>query len=146
MTAFLLDVNVLIALMWPTHQSHSQVEEWFSRHARQGWATCPFTQAAFVRLVSNPAFSRDAVTPQEAIALLSANLKLRYHRFWGDEISLAEAVEGFRGRLVGHRQVSDAYLLGLAIYKRGKLVTLDRSVAALLPEGSPHSQRVEIIG
>jgi toxin-antitoxin system PIN domain toxin len=146
MSAFLLDVNVLIALMWPAHQSHSQVEEWFSRHARQGWATCPFTEAAFVRLLSNPAFSPDAVTPHEAIALLSANLKHRYHRFWGAVISLAEAVEGFQGRLVGHRQVTDAYLLGLAIHKGGKFATLDRSVAALLPEGSPHRQRVEIIG
>jgi hypothetical protein len=146
MTAFLLDVNVLIALMWPAHGSHLQVEKWFADHARQGWATCPFTQAAFVRLVSNPTFSRDAVKPHEAIALLSANLKHRYHRFWSDEISLAEAVEGFQGRLVGHKQVSDAYLLGLAIYKRGKFATLDRSVAALLPEDSPHRRRVEIIG
>jgi toxin-antitoxin system PIN domain toxin len=82
MTRFLPDVNVLIALMWPAHESHSQVQDWFARQVRQGWATCPFTQAAFVRLVSNPEFSRDAVTPQEAINLLSANLKYHYHRFW----------------------------------------------------------------
>ena len=145
MTACLLDVNVLIALMWPAHESHSQVEEWFDGHARQGWATCPLTQAAFVRILSNPAFSRDAVTPREAIAVLSANLKHRDHRFWADEISFAEALEGFQGRLVGHRQVTDAYLLGLALYKRGKFATLDRSVAALLPEGSPHRRRVVII-
>jgi hypothetical protein len=145
MTSSLLDVNVLIALMWPAHESHSQVGEWFSRHARQGWATCPFTQAAFVRLVSNPAFSRDAVTPQEAIALLSANLRHRYHRFWTDEISFGEAVESFQGRVVGHRQASDAYLLGLAIHKKGKLATLDRAVLALLPQDSPHRERVEII-
>jgi hypothetical protein len=145
MTAFLLDVNVLIALMWPAHESHAQVGEWFSRHARQGWATCPFTQAAFVRLVSNPAFSRDAVAPQEAIGLLSANLKHRYHRFWSDDISFGEAVELFQGRVVGHRQVSDAYLLGLAIHKKGRLATLDRAVMALLPPDSPHRQRVEII-
>ncbi len=145
MTGFLLDVNVLIALMWPAHESHSQVGEWFSGHARQGWATCPFTQAAFVRLVSNPAFSRDAVTPQEAITLLGANLKHRHHLFWSDEISFGEAVESFQGRLVGHRQVSDAYLLGLAIHKKGKLATLDQAVVALLPPDSPHRQRVEII-
>jgi hypothetical protein len=95
--------------------------------------------------VSNPAFSRDAVTPQEAIALLSTNLKHRYHRFWSDEISFGAAVEGLQGRLVGHRQVSDAYLLGLAIHKGGKLATLDRAVVALLPPESPHRQRVEII-
>jgi hypothetical protein len=145
MTAFLLDANVLIALMWPAHESHSRVGEWFARHARQGWATCPFTQAAFVRLVSNPAFSRDAVTPREAITLLTANLKHRYHRSWGDEIGLGEAVEPFQGRLVGHRQVSDAYLLGLAIHKKGKLATMDQAVLALLPPDSPHRDRVEII-
>jgi len=145
MTAFLLDVNVLIALMWPAHESHAQVAEWFSAHAHQGWATCPFTQAAFVRLASNPAFSRDAVTPPEAIALLNANLKHRYHRFWSDEISFVEAVELFQGRVVGHRQVSDAYLLGLAIHKKGKLATLDRAVLALIPLDSPHRQRLEII-
>jgi len=145
MTAFLLDVNVLIALMWPAHESHSQVREWFARHARQGWATCPLTQAAFVRLVSNPAFSRDAVTPREAIALLTANLKHRRHRFWGDEIGLGEAVEPLQGRLVGHRQVSDAYLLGLAIHKKGKLATMDQGLLALLPLDSPHRDRVEII-
>ena len=145
MTAFLLDVNVLIALMWPAHESHSQVGEWFARHARQGWATCPLTQAAFVRLVSNPAFSRDAVTPREAIALLAGNLKHRYHRFWGDEIGFGEAVEPLQGRLVGHRQVSDAYLLGLAIHKKGKLATLDQALLALLPPDSPHRDRVEII-
>jgi hypothetical protein len=145
MTGFLLDVNALIALMWPAHESHSQVEEWFARHVRQGWATCPFTQAAFVRIVSNPAFSRDAVTPQEAIHLLSANLRHRYHRFWSDEIAYGAAVEMFQGRLLGHRQVSDAYLLGLAIYKKGKLATLDQAVLALLPPDTPHRGRVEII-
>jgi hypothetical protein len=145
MTGFLLDVNVLIALMWPAHESHPQVEEWFARHGRQGWATCPFTQAAFVRIVSNPAFSRDAVTPQEAINLLSGNFRHRYHRFWSDEIGLREAVETFQGRLLGHRQVSDAYLLGLAIHKKGKLATLDQAVLALLPPDSPHRARVEII-
>jgi len=145
MTRFLPDVNVLIALMWPAHESHSQVQDWFARQVRQGWATCPFTQAAFVRLVSNPAFSRDAVSPQEAVTLLTGNLKHRYHRFWSDEISFGEAVESFQGRLVGHQQVSDAYLLGLAIHKKGKLATMDQAVLALLPPNSPHRERVEII-
>ncbi len=145
MTAFLLDVNVLIALMWPAHESHSDVQHWFARNSRRGWATCPFTQAAFVRVLSNPAFSPDAVTPQEAINVLSANLKHRFHRFWRDDIAFTEAVERFRGRLVGHQQVSDAYLLGLAIHKDGKLATLDRAFLALLPPGSPERDRVEVI-
>ena len=71
MTAFLLDVNVLIALLWPAHEFHTVVHRWFTRSARHGWATCPLTEAAFVRIVSNPAFSPDAVTPGEATRLSS---------------------------------------------------------------------------
>ena len=76
------------------------------------------------------------MTPQEAAKLLAANLKHPSHRFWADEISFVEAVEAFREWLVGHQQVSDAYLLGLAMHKKGKLATMDRAVV-LLPEGSP---------
>jgi len=136
-TAFLLDVNVLIALMWPAHEGHAQVQHWFRRNSRVGWATCPLTQAAFVRIIANPVFSPDAATPQEAAKLLGANLKHPSHRFWADEISFVEAVEPFRERLVGHQQVSDAYLLGLAMHRKGKLATMDRAVLALLPDGSP---------
>jgi len=145
MSGYLLDVNVLIALVWPPHQSHAAVHRWFARKSRRGWATCPLTEAGFVRIVSNPAFSPDAVTPEEATRVLKANLKHPWRRFWGDEISFAEAVEPFRSRLVGHRQVTDAYLLGLAIHKQGKLATLDRAVLALLAEDSPERERVEVI-
>ncbi len=137
MTAFLLDVNVLIALMWPAHESHARAQEWFSHQSEQGWATCPFTQAAFVRIVTNPGFSRDALTVQQALKLLHTSLRHPAHRFWPDELGLIEALQPFIGRLAGHQQVTDAYLLGLAIHRKGKLATLDRSVLALLPERSP---------
>ena len=143
MTGFLLDVNVLVALVWPAHEWHVAVQRWFASNARHGWATCAFTQAGFVRILSNPAFSRDAVTPQEAINLLKANLQHRFHRFWAEEIGFAEAVEPFGRRIVGHRQVSNAYLLGLAIHHGGKLATLDRAVPALAPEGSAERSRVQ---
>jgi toxin-antitoxin system PIN domain toxin len=134
MTGCLLDVNVLIALMWPAHEGHRQVKHWFRQHAEGGWATCPFTQAAFVRIVSNPAFSRDAVEPKEAVGILEANLKHPHHRFWTADLSFLRAVQPFAGRLVGHKQVTDAYLLGLALHKKGKLVSLDRGILDLLPE------------
>jgi len=144
-TGFLLDVNVLIAAAWPTHQSHATVQQWLGRHARQGWATCPLTQGAFVRIVSNPAFSPNALTPRDALALLEANLRHPDHRFWEDDISFVLAVEPLAERIVGHQQVSDAYLLGLAIHKKGKLVTLDKAVSALLGIGSPHRERLVLI-
>ncbi len=73
MKGYLLDTNLLIALLWPSHERHDVALKWFTRHRAKGWATCPFTQAGFVRIVSNPAFSRDAVQPREAIHVLSAN-------------------------------------------------------------------------
>lgn len=67
---FLLDVNVFIAMAWPAHRDHDKVQHWLARHAGEGWATCPFTECAFVRIISNPAFSPDALTPADALALL----------------------------------------------------------------------------
>ncbi|OLC95276.1 MAG: hypothetical protein AUH86_12405 [Acidobacteria bacterium 13_1_40CM_4_58_4] len=145
MTVFLLDVNVLIGLSWPAHESHEHVLRWFARNAVRGWATCPFTQAAFVRISSSPAFSPHAVSPQEALRLLNTNRKHPGHRFGGDEIDLGQAVRRFQERLVGHRQLTDAYLLGLALFKEGRLATLDESVMTLLPEGSPDRGSIEII-
>lgn len=133
MTAHLLDVNVLVALMWPAHDGHERAQNWFARHSRAGWATCPFTQAGCVRILSNPAFSSDAVTPQEALKLLRSNLEHPSHLFWPDDLTFAKAVEPMQRQLMGHRQVSDAYLLGLAIRRKARLATLDRSVPALLP-------------
>jgi len=135
--AFLLDVNVLVALFWPPHEYHDLGRSWFRKYGRQGWATCPLTQAGFVRIVSNPAFSRDAFTVGEAIDLLQGNLEAPEHEFWTDDIPFAKAVLPFASRLFGHRQVTDAYLLGLALRHKAKLVTLDTSVIHLLPEKSP---------
>jgi len=145
-TACLLDVNVLVAMAWPSHIAFGRVERWLADHATEGWATCPFTQAAFVRILSNPAFSPDALTPRDAVTLLATNLKDPGHRFWAADVSLNEAIQPFQHRITGHQQITDAYLQGLAIRKKGKLATLDRRVLRLLPEGSPDRARVEVIG
>ncbi|PYU57802.1 MAG: VapC toxin family PIN domain ribonuclease [Acidobacteria bacterium] len=123
-------------MAWPTHRAHEKVQEWLARHAREGWATCPLTQTAFVRILSNPAFSPNALTPADALALLRANLGHPAHRFWPDEVSFAHALEPFAQRLAGHQQVTDAYLLRLAMHKKGKFATMDRAVRALLPDKS----------
>ncbi len=143
--SYLLDVNILIAMAWPTHSAHEKVQEWLARHAREGWATCPLTQTGFVRILSNPAFSPNALTPSEALALLQANVGHPAHMFWADELSFIQALEPFHPGLAGHRQVTDAYLLGLAIHKKGKLTTMDRAVLALLPEKSADRRFIELI-
>jgi toxin-antitoxin system PIN domain toxin len=126
MTVHLLDVNVLVALLWPAHDDHQKAQKWFGRNANAGWATCPLTQGALVRILSNPAFSRDAVSPHEALKLLAMNLKHPAHHFWADDITLNDAIQLLGTRLVGHQQITDAYLLGLALHRKGKLVTMDK--------------------
>jgi uncharacterized protein len=139
--AFLLDANVLIALAWPEHVCHKTVGRWFVRHSAAGWATCPFTQAAFVRMLSNPAFSVNALTPENALRVLESNLLLPGHHFWTDSISVPEALRAIDGRFRGHQQVTDAYLLGLAIHHKGRVATLDRAIRAWGNEST-----VEVIG
>jgi uncharacterized protein len=145
MTGYLLDVNVLIALMWPAHQAYETVQQWFHLQSAKGWATCPITQTAFVRIISNPAFSSDAVEPLEAVTILQANLKHPHHQFWPDNVSLPAALHSFSGHLVGHRQVTDAYLLALALHRNGRLVTLDRGVLDLLPDKKMRRDLVVIL-
>jgi uncharacterized protein len=145
MSGFLLDVNVLVALAWPAHKLHSRAQHWFLNHSKHGWATCPLTEAGFVRISSNPAFSPDALGTHESLELLSMNLAHPAHRFWPDNISLATAVKALKADLSGHQQVTDAYLMALALHNKGKLATLDRSVASLLPAGSPLRAGIEWI-
>lgn len=146
MNGHLLDVNVLVALLWPAHEHHDAALTWFGRHVRHGWATTLVTQAGFVRIVSNPAFSRDAISPGQATELLRLNLGHPQHRFWSCDAGIDELVQPFAGRLVGHRQVTDACLLGLAARHGGKLATFDRGVAELVTDKAVRDKLVTLIG
>ena len=145
MNGFLLDTNLLIALLWPAHEQHELALKWFTRHRAQGWVTCPLTEAGFVRIVSNPAFSRDAVQPREAVQVLMANTAAKDHLFWPDDLAVAEAVAFAEVRLMGHQQVTDAYLLGLALHHGGALATLDEHITALVDPKSAARKAVVVV-
>src|SRR5437763_742825 len=145
MTVHLLDVNVLVSLMWPRHKDHDRAQNWFARNAKTGWATCALTQSAVVRILSNPAFSPEAVSVEDAIQALGTNLQHPAHRFWAVDIGFIEAVRPFQKRVVGHRQVTDAYLLGLAMHRKGNFVTMDRAISALLPSSNGGNSPVVVI-
>jgi uncharacterized protein len=144
MSVALLDVNVLVALSWPGHTGHQAALGWFSRHGRQGWASCPMTQTGLVRILSSSSFSADAYTPTAALRILQANLEHPEHHFWPDDLGLLDAVAQVQLPIQGHKQVTDAYLLGLALHRKGRFVTADRSVRALLPKGAPANALVVI--
>ena len=135
MTA-LLNVNILIALAWPEHRQHSLARAWFSKNRAKGWATCPLVQAGFVRILSNPAFSSQAVSVQEAVEALRISLQDDAHRFWPDSISFPDAIRLLELPLTGHQKITDAYLIALAIKNRGKLATLDRGIVRFAPAGT----------
>lgn len=143
---FLLDLNLLLALAWPSHVHHDAAHAWFEREAAPGWATCPITQLGFVRLSSNLAFTSDAVSPAAALSLLRDIVAMDGHEFWSDEVDCVSAAFSAGMCIAGHRQVTDAYLLSLARARSGCLATLDRRIDRLLPTGdrpSPHLRIVE---
>ena len=131
---YLLDVNVLIALAWPSHSHHAAARAWFSKKGAKVWATCPMTQCAFVRISSNTKIIVDSVSPADARKVLSAMTSHRGHVFWPDSLEYTHAV--FDSLLIaGHRQVTDGYLLLLAASKKGMLATFDRSIGQMHSAG-----------
>lgn len=131
MKTALLDVNVLIALLWPAHEHHDAAHAWFGPRGRARWATCPLTELGFVRIVSNPAFSPDALAPAQSVALLEKNLAHPRHDFWSDDLALTEAVGPVLPALQGARQLTDAYLLALAGRRGGVFASFDTGVGML---------------
>jgi hypothetical protein len=127
----LLDVNVLLALAWPNHQFHAAATHRLeSRQDR--WATCALTELGFIRLSSNPAAVPAAKTPVEAAALLAAMVKDPLHVYL-KSLSAPSDKESIRvfERILGSKQVTDAYLLRLARQHRAKLATFDGKLRAL---------------
>lgn len=131
MTIALPDTNVLLALAWPNHQFHAAARLWFSSFGGN-WATCTVTQLGFVRLSSNPAFTRHAKTPREALVLLRLMVAHPKHVLLNSDPGLiAESFEAVAQNLQGHKQVTDAYLIFLASESRAQVVTFDHRLAAV---------------
>ena len=126
--AWLLDVNLLLAMAWPQHIHHALAHRWFFDLKDRPWASCAITELAFTRLSSNPKFTADAVPPLEAVALLREMCRSTNHRYLPDSASPSAARLFQQPGLVGHRQVTDVYLLALAQREGARLATLDRAL------------------
>lgn len=119
----LLDGNVLIALVSDSHVHHVAASAWFAGHG-QPFATCPITQATLLRLLMRLA----AWPVQQALAVLGGITAHPQHRFWPDTLNYQSIA--WVG-VLGHRQVTDAYLAALARHHAGRLVTFDSGLALL---------------
>ena len=146
MSGSLLDVNALIALLWEAHPHHHRCSEWFANSRDSGWATCPITEAGFVRVLSSPAFAAHSPSVHASIQLLKATKESgTHHSFWADDLPISAISDFAQRRLHGHKQITDAYLLALALRHKGRLVTFDSRMSSLAPEGSPEHDALVIL-
>lgn len=124
----LLDVNVLIALFNPDHVHHDLAHDWFADHRRHGWATCPSTELGFVRVLSNPSSGTETWRAAELVARLRRFCESDEHTFWNEDLSLLDEARVKPAFISGHRQLTDVYLLAVAVKNGGCLATFDRSI------------------
>jgi len=139
----LLDVNVLIALLDADHALHQPAMKWFADNAGQGWASCPITQNGCIRIMSHPGYP-NAPSAQLVIERLREATASAVHEFWPDDLSLLDAGVIDPTRLHGPRQVTDVYLLALAVRHGGRLVTFDGAVAREAGRGSTARHLLEL--
>ena len=123
----LLDVNVLIALLDADHSLHARATAWFSEQARSGWASCPISQNGCLRIMSHQGYP-NALPVGALVERLAEASASAFHEFWPDDISLLDGEVADPARIHGPRQLTDVYLLALAVRHNGQFVTFDASV------------------
>ena len=128
---YLLDVNVLIALTEPEHIHHRVVMKWFNAPALD-WGLCAFSEAGFLRVTTNSKAGSNTV--EESNAVLAALESHPGYRYWPITAGWLTLAAPFRERVFGHQQITDAFLLGLAVKEHGVLVTLDKAFKFLAGE------------
>lgn len=141
----LLDVNVLIALFDSDHVFHDRAHQWLEENVSLGIATCPLTENGVVRVISHQKYSRILkLAPLEVIGRLNRFCESQDHEFWADDVSIRDLRIFERDRILGSRQITDVYLLGLARSKEGRLITFDEGIAISSVHGAKALHLVRI--
>ncbi|MGO9323806.1 MAG: TA system VapC family ribonuclease toxin [Rhodomicrobium sp.] len=128
---YLLDINVLIALTDDEHTHSRMAHRWFASLRGDQWVICPLTEAGYIRFVANPATGFPEGSVKRAVDVLARLANVAGYCFWPMTDSWALLTAPFAARIFGHQQVTDAYLLGLAIKENGILVTFDHGIKYL---------------
>jgi toxin-antitoxin system PIN domain toxin len=124
---WLADVNFLLALFDADHAFHDKAIRWWLGNNSTGWATCPLTQNGFVRIINQPKYTNN-LTVSAAIEVMHRASTDVHHQFWADDTSLLDSTAFDHTKITGHRQITDAYLLSLAVKHNGRLVTFDGQI------------------
>lgn len=129
--SYLLDLNSLISLADPNAMHYEAMQRWFDSEGKRDWGVCPLTESAFVRVTTNPKYGSQGRTVAQATGILAELAKIDGYRYWPITASWAELTAPLAARMKGHQQITNAYLLGLAIREDGVLVTFDASIGYL---------------
>jgi uncharacterized protein len=123
----LFDVSFLLALLDDDHVRNEEARKWLTANVEGGWASCPLTQNGFIRIITLPSYT-GGYSIIDAMDRLNEAISTDRHEFWSDDVSIADASLFDPTRILGPKQITDLYLLGLAVRHEGRLVTLDRSI------------------
>jgi toxin-antitoxin system PIN domain toxin len=132
----LLDVNVWVALFDDSHIHNADALRLVAQPGLQ-IATCALTENGVLRVLNLPGYARR--TPpgfqavREKLALVCAEVD---HEFWTCDVSLRDGAVLQWQRIMGHNQITDAYLLALAVRHGGALATFDHRVTASAVTGA----------
>jgi predicted nucleic acid-binding protein len=119
------------------------MQKWFQSSGKANWGVCPLTEAGFIRVTTNPVYRPSSRTVEQATAILADFATAPGYRYWPIVETWATLTAPFSARLFGHQQVTDAYLLGLAVKGGGVLVTFDKAIKYLA--GAVYSQNVLVL-
>lgn len=131
----LFDVNVLVALLDRDHISHDLATGWFAENLTHGWASCPITENGAVRVMASLGYPNPLPIAETVKRIANAATE-GDHQFWPDDISLTDATVFNRQQLLGPKQITDRYLLALAVGHAGRLVTFDQGIRPTAVEGA----------
>ena len=139
----LLDINVLIALHDRDHIHHERAALWLDANIANGWASCPLTQNGCLRIMGQPGYS----SPQPLatlVGMLQNSTATPFHHMWSDDISLLDSAHFHHAHIHGPRQLTDLYLLGLAVKNQGRLVSFDLRIPLSAVQGAKPSHLVTL--
>ena len=132
----LLDVSVLVPLFCEDHVHHEAAHDWFADNAAAGWASCPVTENGLFRILSNPARVERHVPLPELVGLLKRFCDHSHHHFWPDVLSFRDPRSFNVPACHGHQQLTDVYLLALAVKQGGRLATFDQRIPLAAVRGA----------
>lgn len=128
-TRYLLDINVLIALMDPDHTFHQLAHQWWNQKDRP-WASCPITENGIIRIMASTTYSKSSqLSVADVTTLLSAFVSNSNHEFWHDHLSFRDKQEFKHTSILSSKHLTDLYLLALAAKNNATLVTFDQNIS-----------------